>query len=125
MQIDVPLNEGDQLPCVEQFRIVHTPGHTAGSISLWDEERGLLIVGDALQFRFGVLSSPSLIFSTDMAEAYRTIRKLAALDVRTVAFAHFPPLTEGASARLRSLAASLGAVPSVPTGPELEQVEPD
>ena len=125
VQIDVPLSEGDRLPGVEQFRVIHTPGHTPGSISLWDEQRGLLIVGDAFNFRFGILSRPSLIFSTDMAEAYRTIRKLAALDVQTLAFAHFPPLTERTSARLRSLAASLGAVPPVPTGRELEQVEPD
>lgn len=125
VQIDIPLNEGDRLAGVEQFRVIHTPGHTVGSISLWDEQRGLLIVGDAFNFRFGILSPPSLIFSVDMAEAYRTIRKLAAMDVQTLAFAHFPPLTEDASARLRKLAASLREVPLAPTAQELERAELD
>lgn len=125
VQIDVPLNEGDRLPGIERFRVLHTPGHTAGSISLWDEEQGLLIVGDAFNYRFGILSQPSRIFTADMAEAHRTIRKLAALDVRTLAFAHFPPLTERTAERLRTLAARLGDVPPVLSRPPRTPPEPD
>lgn len=105
--IDLAVDEGDRLPGAEQFEIIHTPGHTAGSISLYDAERGLLIVGDALQHRWGVLSPPSRLFTADMPEAYRSIRKMATLDIQTLAFAHFPPITERAAERLRALAARL------------------
>lgn len=124
VQIDVPVQEGDRLPGVERFRVLHTPGHTNGSISLWDEQRGLVIVGDALQFRFGILSPPSRVFTRDMAEACRSIRKLAELDPRTVAFAHFPPLTERASERLRTLAARVGDAPPALSRPLRKVREP-
>lgn len=39
------LSEGDLL---EGFRILHTPGHTPGSICLYDEAEGFLISGDTL-----------------------------------------------------------------------------
>ncbi|MBN9605822.1 MAG: MBL fold metallo-hydrolase [Actinomycetales bacterium] len=42
---DRTLAEGDR---VGRWRVLATPGHTAGSICLLDEERGLLLTGDEL-----------------------------------------------------------------------------
>lgn len=49
---DILLEDGDFLPA-SSWRVIHTPGHTAGSICLYDESRGILISGDTL-FREGV-----------------------------------------------------------------------
>jgi len=38
------LDSGEGVPLV----VLHTPGHSAGSISLWEPEQGLLISGDAV-----------------------------------------------------------------------------
>lgn len=44
-----------------QFRCLHTPGHTPGSISLLNEEEGILVGGDGVQngaiFLFGLLGA--------------------------------------------------------------------
>jgi len=39
------LNEGDTLG---PFTVLHLPGHTPGSIALWDEEAGVMFTGDTL-----------------------------------------------------------------------------
>jgi len=46
------LVEGEALPGTA-YRVIHTPGHTAGSVCLHDEAAGILISGDTL-FRDGV-----------------------------------------------------------------------
>jgi glyoxylase-like metal-dependent hydrolase (beta-lactamase superfamily II) len=44
---DVVLDDGDLLPIPgRSIRVIHTPGHTAGSICLHDEDAGLLLTGD-------------------------------------------------------------------------------
>jgi len=107
-RVDVYLNDGDDLPVLGGLRIVHAPGHTAGSISLHFAERGMLIVGDAMQFKFGRLMLPSRLFSEDMQEATESVKKLAQLDFDTLCFSHFRPILGGADARVREFAKSLG-----------------
>jgi hydroxyacylglutathione hydrolase len=47
--IDVPANEGDTLVVgTAEFHILHTPGHTQGSISLWIPSERKLVAGDTL-----------------------------------------------------------------------------
>jgi glyoxylase-like metal-dependent hydrolase (beta-lactamase superfamily II) len=108
-RVDVILNDGDELPALGGMRIVHAPGHTAGSISLHFPNRGLLLVGDAMQYKFGRLMLPSRLFTQDMTEAEESVRKLAALDFETLGFSHFRPILEGADKRVREFAKSLGA----------------
>jgi glyoxylase-like metal-dependent hydrolase (beta-lactamase superfamily II) len=44
---DVVLDDGDALPLPgRSVRVIHTPGHTAGSICLHDEDAALLLTGD-------------------------------------------------------------------------------
>ena len=47
-RVDVILDDGNELPALGGMRIVHAPGHTAGSISLYFPNRGMLLVGDAM-----------------------------------------------------------------------------
>ena len=43
------LREGDELELAgEKWRVLHTPGHSPGGITLWHEASGTAIVGDAL-----------------------------------------------------------------------------
>jgi glyoxylase-like metal-dependent hydrolase (beta-lactamase superfamily II) len=67
----------------------------------------ILFVGDTLQRRFGRVSFASVLYSDDIAMARRAVQRLASLDVETVVFSHYPPLTEGASETLASLARRL------------------
>ena len=47
--IDVPAKEGDKLTLgATDFEIIHTPGHTQGSISVWIPAADTLVAGDTL-----------------------------------------------------------------------------
>ena len=49
VEIDVPARDGDRLVVgAREFHVLHTPGHTPGSISLWIPAEGVLVAGDTL-----------------------------------------------------------------------------
>lgn len=91
-----PLEDGEYLPEIEGVRVIHTPGHTEGSICLYVEPAKALIVGDALQFRFGKLLAPSWLFTRDPELARASLAKLLDVDFTTLCFSHFPPIQENA-----------------------------
>jgi glyoxylase-like metal-dependent hydrolase (beta-lactamase superfamily II) len=99
-----PLLHGDVLPALGGLHVVHTPGHTPGSVCLYAPALRLLFSGDVLQSRQGRLTRPHQLFSDDLDEARRSIARLAALEVDTICFAHYAPLRGGASDALRDLA---------------------
>jgi glyoxylase-like metal-dependent hydrolase (beta-lactamase superfamily II) len=54
VEIDVPLKDGDRLLVgATEVRVLHTPGHTQGSVCLWLPEEKKLAAGDTL-FRDGI-----------------------------------------------------------------------
>jgi glyoxylase-like metal-dependent hydrolase (beta-lactamase superfamily II) len=47
--VEQDLREGDSLAIgALSFRVLHTPGHTEGSVCLYEVDRGLLLAGDVL-----------------------------------------------------------------------------
>jgi glyoxylase-like metal-dependent hydrolase (beta-lactamase superfamily II) len=96
--------EGDELPVLGGLRVLHTPGHTPGSICLYSPSRRLLIVGDLLQRMRGQVTLPNYFFTDDMGLARRSIARLADLDVETILFSHYPPVRQGGRDALRALA---------------------
>ena len=96
--------DGDELPLLGGLRVLHTPGHTPGSICLYSATRRLLIVGDLLQRMRGQVTLPNYFFTDDMALARRSIARLADLDVETILFSHYPPVRQGGREALRALA---------------------
>lgn len=99
-----PIIDGDVIPALGGLRVVHTPGHTPGSICLYSEGRRLVIVGDMLQRMRGVVTYPNYVFTDDMDLARQSIARLAELDIETILFAHYPAVREGARDALRKLA---------------------
>lgn len=105
-----PLADGAVLAGLGGLEIVHTPGHTPGSVCLHSRAQRLLIVGDVLQVIRGRVSLPSYMFTEDMAQARRSVARLAELDVDTICFAHYPTWRHGGREALRELAEREGAV---------------
>ena len=99
-----PIEDGQLLPILGGLRVIHTPGHTPGSVCLYAERHRLLLVGDALQVIRGKVTFASTVFSDDIALARATVARMAELDVETIAFSHYPPWRDGANAVLRGLA---------------------
>ena len=100
-----PIEDGQLLPMLGGLRVVHTPGHTPGSVCLYAAQQKLLFVGDALQVIRGKVTFASSVFSEDLPLAKASVARMAALDVETIAFSHYPPWREGANEVLRQLAA--------------------
>jgi glyoxylase-like metal-dependent hydrolase (beta-lactamase superfamily II) len=49
VEIDAPAKDGDKLVVgTTEFHVLHTPGHTQGSISLWIPSERKLVAGDTL-----------------------------------------------------------------------------
>lgn len=99
-----PVAEGDQ---IFGLRVIATPGHTAGHISVLDEVGSVLIVGDAINGANGGVIGANPQYSHDMTIANQTLRKLAGLSFETVYFGHGEPVMAGASALVADLAAEL------------------
>lgn len=99
-----PLEDGALLPALGGLEVVHTPGHTPGSVCLYSRAHRVLIVGDALQVIRGRISLPSHVFTEDMALARRSVARLAELDVETICFSHYATWRHGGGGALRELA---------------------
>lgn len=97
------LADGDE---VFGLQIVGTPGHTAGHISVFDEDTGVLVAGDALN-NDGGLAGSNPEFTEDAAAAAASVRKMAGLAPRTILVGHGDPVTDGAADALQQLASSL------------------
>lgn len=90
------LREGDE---VGGFRVLETPGHTAGHLSFWREHDRVLVMGDVLanmHIWTGLprLREPQSFFSLDPAMNRRSAARLAELQPRLTCFGHGPPLRD-------------------------------
>lgn len=109
------VNDGDT---VFGLRVIATPGHTAGHISVLDEAGGLLVAGDALVGGDdGTVAGPDPQFTEDMALAHESVRRLAGLTFGTVVFGHGEPVSHNADGAVADLAEQLSQAPSVPPSP--------
>ncbi len=102
--VDLRLEDGDIIPFGTEVRVVHLPGHTAGSIALHLPAKRVIIVGDALQYKFSrKLTPPSHRVTQDSEEALRSLEKLLDLNFDIICFSHFPPMRKNARAALRTM----------------------
>lgn len=79
------LADGDLVDLGDRaFEVLHVPGHTAGSIALWDVEAGLLFTGDT-----AALDDP--LYADDEAAFVASLERLSALSVELVCAGHSRP----------------------------------
>jgi glyoxylase-like metal-dependent hydrolase (beta-lactamase superfamily II) len=86
-----PLSDGDR---VRELRIISTPGHTKGHISVLHEDEGVLFVGDALATIAGAMTRAPAPFTADAAEAELSLRKLSELAPARMLFSHGPEVAD-------------------------------
>lgn len=92
------VEEGEE---VAGFRVVHFPGHAPGLIGLWRESDRLALVSDTVYLidsarlralPEGEASVPHPAWAWDHQQAKASVRKLAAMEPRTVGAGHGGPL---------------------------------
>ncbi len=113
VEVTAPLADGDTLPVAGGLRVLHTPGHTPGHVSLLHEPTGLLITGDAIWNLGGLRRAPAL-GCWDVRMTERTAHVLGDLDYEIVAFTHGEEIRQRAREQVRRLLARLES----PAGPD-------
>ena len=82
-----PVDEGDVIEVGgRRFEILHLPGHSPGSIGLWEAETGILFSGDA------IYDGPLLdeLPGSDISIYVATMKRLRDLPVTVVHAGHDP-----------------------------------
>ncbi|HEX9976470.1 MAG TPA: MBL fold metallo-hydrolase [Dehalococcoidales bacterium] len=105
--VDIQLSGGEVLQPLGGLKVIHTPGHTPGSICLFAPRHKLLIVGDVLVKHSQTIHFPHKSASTDLSQAVKSVQRLAGLDSEIICFGHGRPLTENARAKLQALVAGV------------------
>jgi len=91
---------------IESFRIIHTPGHTDGSICVYKPGK-VIFVGDALRSDpGGNPKPPPRRISLDEAKARISLEKISALDFDVLLPGH-GPLVNNASQKVKNMVALL------------------
>jgi glyoxylase-like metal-dependent hydrolase (beta-lactamase superfamily II) len=99
--VDIQLAGGEILPPLGGLEVIHTPGHTPGSISLFSPKKRLLIVGDTLNSSHKDLYLTPKSISSDVSQARESVKRLAQLDFDILCCGHGKPIVGGASARVQ------------------------
>ena len=76
-------------------------------MSLYEPERKVLFVGDAVRFTDGKLVGPPKQFTADMNEAAESIGKISRLDFDVMLSGHGEPLRPDASGKVKEFYSSL------------------
>ena len=95
------LEDGSRLELAGGLRVIFTPGHTPGHLSLYLERSKVLKAGDVLTAEGGSLNGPNPSATLDVPETARSVRRLAELDVQTIVCYHGGVVDEDANGQLR------------------------
>lgn len=101
VQPDILLKDHDSICGLE---VIHTPGHTPGSICLLEKKRGILFVGDLVRFMDGKVLGPPIVM--DEVEVKKSLDRISKVDFSIMLSGHGEPLKEDAQVKVRALTAS-------------------
>jgi len=89
-RVDIRLEDGDVLEAGgRKLQVVHTPGHSAGSICLYDRDRRMLFSGDAFQGRgINTEAYPDLPMYVDLPAYVGSLRRVSQMPIDAMFTAH-------------------------------------
>ena len=99
--VSAELVDGQVLDVAGGLRILHTPGHTPGHISLLHPASGVLITGDSIFNMNSRMSWPTKVFCTSFRQNVETAHALGEVDYAVAAFTHGPEIRDNAREQVR------------------------
>ncbi|MGO4729238.1 MBL fold metallo-hydrolase [Paenibacillus sp. 2KB_22] len=87
-KVDETVTDGQELPFFGGIRVIHTPGHTPGHISLYLKQSKTLIAGDSMYSVDGMLGGIHEPTTLDIETARFSLKKFAELDITSVICYH-------------------------------------
>lgn len=104
VDVDMPLEEGDVIDVIGGLEVMHVPGHTRGSIVLYQRERKILFSGDTLRNENSVLEGPPPQFTPRLDDSFRHIReKILPLDFEVLLPGHGEPILHDADVAVKAM----------------------
>jgi glyoxylase-like metal-dependent hydrolase (beta-lactamase superfamily II) len=104
-KVDRTLHDGEELPLHGGIKVIHTPGHTPGHLSLFVKKARLLIAGDELRVEEGKLVGPGEWVTPDMEQANASLKKLIDYQIDYVLCYHGGLYGPNASEKIAELSA--------------------
>jgi len=95
--------DGDVLPCFDGLHVMHTPGHTPGSICLLLNSPAVLFLGDSAINNRDRISRPLMWDRQKRRELDASLRRLREVEAEMASFGHGPLLEKQVMASLRAL----------------------
>lgn len=95
---DILLEDGDR---IGGYQVIHTPGHTPGSICLYNPENKAIFVGDNLRYKDGKLQSPGKQLLPEPGKYEESMKKLLNYNIEVIITGHTAPVTSGGGKLLR------------------------
>src|SRR5919106_1404482 len=99
--VDEHLEDGERLDIAGGTKVIFTPGHTPGHLSLYLERSKVLIAGDALRAQRGSLNGPNPSMTLEMGTAGQSLRRLRDLEIDTIVCYHAAVVADDANGQLR------------------------
>ena len=98
-RVDHHLEDGVLVPFDPDLVPIRIPGHCAGQVALhWHRDGGVLFVADACINRKSMVLAAA---QEDVAEARRSLEKIARLSFASACFGHGPPILENADRQFK------------------------
>jgi glyoxylase-like metal-dependent hydrolase (beta-lactamase superfamily II) len=107
-RVDRQVEDGDVIEALGGTQVLHTPGHSPGSLCLYQPERQILFTGDTvfnvhpLTGRRG-LGRHMRFLAFDKAQARVSAARLSELAIDVLCCGHGEPVLEGASDKLKAM----------------------
>jgi glyoxylase-like metal-dependent hydrolase (beta-lactamase superfamily II) len=96
VKVDEFLTEGQSFGVLGGLRVLETPGHTPGHISLYAPNIGILFCGDSIVSEKDGLRGSTGANNWDQEKSDASVRKQAALGAHIVCSGHGPVVTDAA-----------------------------
>lgn len=100
VDVEIKLNDGDEF---HGLKVIHSPGHTPGSICLLDLKTKALFVGDLVMEENGKLEEIPHHYSLDPMKNREAIRRLLDIDFVHLLPSHGKPILNEGKEKLREL----------------------
>lgn len=101
--VDIVLEGGELLDCLGGLEVIHTPGHTPGSISMYAKDHRLMITGDLIRKHRKQLLLPPKMVSSNIKQNLESIKRITEYDIDILCFGHGLPFRKNIRPALEEL----------------------
>ena len=102
-QVDIALRTGEIIDVLGGLQVIHVPGHTPGSIALYQPERQIMFFGDVIRNhpRRGLQIGVPEDYNVDTPQTRRDAHQLVTYPIELALFSHGDPILGNATRILR------------------------